>query len=614
MSALGIARELSAALQIPLNKHKPHLTETSKAIDFTAKIQDPHACSRYLCRLIEGVKIGPSPFWLQQTLRSVGMNPINNVVDITNYILLKTGQPLHAFDADKIEGRHIFVQTSHTPVAFTGLDGISRELPPRSLLICDEKKPLALAGILGGANSAISESTHTILLEAAHFDPMSVRKTARALSLRTESSQRFEKGIDASALEDVLDETCSLLSQFACGQIAKGIVKAQGEMEKLREISLRVPRVNQLLGTQLSFGEIREILERLDCKVHAKQEQLTVQVPSYRNDLAIEVDLIEEIARIYGYNNIEKKAPLYSTSPLPHDPAFLFEGRVRSRMRSMGLQEILTCDLIGPKLASLVAHMNCISVLHAKSEEYSLLRPSLLPGVLEVIRHNLDQKNHSLSLFELGRIYAALKSTEIPMLAIALTGKVRPHHWEAKPLDADFFDLKGDVEGLLEALGISNCTFQPSHQETFHPHAQATLHTDSMILGTLGEIHPHLLAKLDIKQRVFYAELNLASLQSLAKPHIRMTHLSAFPSTERDWTLTLPSNMTFEALQEAIRSFHSPLLEKSEFIDLYVFEEDNHSKRNATLRFTYRDPLKTLSFEEAEAVHAKLLNHVKSRL
>ena len=613
MSALGIARELSAALQKPLHRAKAHFSEISKATPFKASIVEKNLCSRYLGRLIEDVRIAPSPFWLQQVLRASGMNPINNAVDITNYILLKTGQPLHAFDADKIIGKEISVQTNDAPVSFTGLDGISRKIPPRSLLICDEQKPIALAGILGGENSAISETTRRVVLEAAQFDGMTLRKTARALSLRTESSQRFEKGIDAAGLNDALAEACALFAEFAEGKVVKEPIEAEGHPVKLREITLRPLHANKLLGTQLSLNEIESLLNRLGCKTHVKSENLRVTIPSYRNDLALEVDLVEEVARVYGYNNIEKKAPLYTSSPIPHDPDFLFERRVRRQMTGAGLQEILTCDLISPRLSSLL-DIPSIPVLHAKSEEYSVLRSSLLPGVLEVIHHNLDQKNLSLSAFEIGRIYIPEKdrAVEVPMLAITFTGKARPHHWDIKPVDADFFDLKGTIEGLLEAFGITNLTFQPSKQAAFHPTRQATLHTNGLLIGTLGEIHPHLLTKLDIKQSIFYGEINLASLRDLAKTHVRMTQLPAFPSTERDWTLTLPEGTSFETLQEAIRSFHSPLLEKTEFIDLYIFEEEGISKRNATLRFTYRDPLKTLSFEEAEATHAKLVDHFKS--
>ncbi len=621
MSALGIARELSAALQQTLLHTQVQLKENASSQiekQFEAKILASDLCPRYTCRLIEDVKIGPSPFWLQQILLSAGMRPINNAVDATNYILLKTGQPLHAFDAQLIAGKTLSVETKNDTIAFQGLDGIEHQVPPHTLLICDAEKPVALAGILGGYESAVSESSRSILLEAACFDPIAVRKASKYLGIRTDSSQRFEKGTDLYAVADILDEAAQLIVEICGGQVAKGRLDIQGAEFEPRMVSLRPERANTLLGLTLSQGEMVEILKRLGCKVLVEKERIHAVVPPYRNDLREEIDLVEEIARLYGYNNIERKTPLCTVSDLPHDPLFVFERELRNRMVSLGLQEILNCDLISPSLAQLSPELlyptsSLIQVLHAKSEEYSVLRPSLLPGMLETIRFNLDQKNSSMSTFEVGRIYLKQEGSfsEIPQLGIALYGKSRPHHWDRKPSDTDFFDLKGVVESLMETLGIT-CEFSSSNHSSFHPGRQASLTHKETTIGSLGEIHPNVLAKLDIKQRVMFAEINLSHLMHLCKKTRSMEPLAQYPATERDWTINLPQELHCSKLFDAIRSFQSPIFEKAELIDLYLFEEE--AKRNATLRFTYRDPLKTISFEEAEAVHEKLMAHVSQQI
>ena len=618
LSALGIARELSAGLQKPV--HVPKLTiKENPASDISdqleVSIQNPELCPRYMCRLIENVKIGPSPFWLQQVLYSSGFRPINNVVDIANYILIKTGQPLHAFDADKIEGHILSVQIAETNQSFLGLDQIQHELHPGALLICDSRKPLVIAGVLGGAHSAVSESTRSIVVESSFFDSISIRKTSRSLNLHTESSLRFEKGIDWQNIPVALDEACYWIAQLTGGKIAKGTIDIKGRKFSSREIALRASRANQILGTQLSVSEIEDLLQRLGCKMHIKEDTLYVTVPSYRNDLNQEIDLVEEVARIYGYNNIEKKTPLITTSHVPDDPFYSFECEVRRRMVAQGLQEIITCNLISPQLADLLPHIHMLKLLHSKSEDYSIMRASLLPNMLEVARVNLDQKNSSINVFEIGRVYLKQTETptEIPMLGVMILGKTRPHHWDRKPSDFDFYDLKGMIETLCASLGIVGA-FQNTSHSSFHPNRQADLHANGLVIGSLGEVHPNLLAKLGIKENIFFAEINLSHLQGFKMPLVHCASLPTFPSTERDWTLSMPKELTSETLFEIIRSFQSPLFEKAELIDLYLHHQDNEEKRNATIRFTYRDPLKTISFEEAEAVHAKLMEHVSSKL
>jgi len=602
MSALGVARELSAALQIPLQQEKIELK--SGKIDVKVDVQDPRLCQRYMCCLIEGVKVGPSPFWLKRAIEAGGQKSINNLVDIANYIMLKTGQPLHAFDYDLIDGKTIHVGTSKKEEVFLGLDGIERQVPAGALLISDAHKPIAIAGIMGGANSAVSEKTTRILLEGAYFDPILIRNTAKKISLRTESAQRFEKGIDIVGIEWALSAAATLMQ----GEI-KGSVDFKKGPFSVKKIAYRVDRINQLLGTQLSASEIEEIFQRLGFVT----KNASVEVPSYRNDLTEEIDLVEEVARIYGYNNIEKKAPRCTVSQIPNDPIFVFENEMRIKLAGQGLFEFLTCDLISPKLASICeavtpASMGFLKTVYSKSDEFSILRTSLLPGLLQVVKNNLDHKNHNISAFEIGRIHFLQneKAVEIPMMAILLTGKSNRAHWSFKQTHVDFFDLKGIIENLIEAH------FVPSNHYAFHPGRQADVLMRDLTIGSLGEIHPEVLDKFGIGERVYYAEINLAHLLSLKKTQTHVSPLSQFPSSERDWTITIDPKKPIDEIFKAIHSLHSPLLERAELIDLYLPESQN--KKNATFRFAYRDKIKTISFEEVETEHAKMMQHVMNVL
>lgn len=601
MSALGVARELSAALQIPLSRTKKTLSK--HLLDKQIVVRDLSLCPHYMCCLIDNVTVGPSPDWLKKELEACGQKSINNVVDIANFVMMKFGQPLHAFDYDLLEGNSIEVGPSKNSLPFLGLDGIEREVPAGSLFISDSKKPIAIAGIMGGANSSVSEKTTRVLFEAAYFDPISIRNTAKKIDLRTESAQRFEKGVDILGLEEALSEACSLLG---------GTVIGSSHLKKssfpLKQIAYRTTRINQLLGTKLSATEIEEIFQRLGFKT---KENL-VEIPSFRNDLNEEIDLVEEVARIYGYNNIEKTLPRCITSQIPSDPIFLYENELRRQFLGCGLTEFLTCDLLSPKLGDIAQEvtppsMGFLKTLYSKSEEYSILRTSLLPGLLQVTKKNLDQKNLDLAAFEIGRIHFLQegKPLEIPMGAILLTGKATHAHWNRKAADFDYFDLKGIVENIVTA------TFQPSKHMTFHPGRQADIHIGDLIVGSLGEVHPTLLQKFDIQQRVLYAEFHIPYLLKSKKTQTRVTPLSQFPASERDWTLPLPLHTPIDQVFQAIHATQSPLLEKAELVDLYL--PDNATQKNATIRFTYRDMAKTISFDEVEKEHAKIIETVKQR-
>ncbi len=608
MSALGIARELSAYLQIPLKMPSVSI-KTQDAANFDAKKPDFNLSPRYMCRYVEGVQIAPSPSWLQEALLACGLEPICNAVDIANYICFKLGQPLHIFDADALQGKTLEVVAAASPTSFKGLDGIERVVPVGSIFIQDAKGPVALAGILGGENSSVTTATKNIVIEAAVFNPVKIRQTAKKLGLRSESSQRFEKGVDPLGTPYALDMATALIMKECKAQSAYLAIDFKGELSP-NIISVRIDRVNRVLGTKLSITEIQNIFERLGFKVQEENEKMLVDVPLFRSDIAEEIDLIEEVIRIFGMNHIEKSQNRSFNSRIPHDPDFLFERKVREHLIGFGLQEFIHSDLISKKLGDLAVEWvrpgaSQLVATYAKTEEYSILRTSLLPSFLDAAKTNFNQKNLILAAFEIGRIHYLQEDEliEEPMAAILLSGKNGPLHWEREPKDIDFFDLKGAVENLLESLQLTGFSFVPSKHLSFHPKRQADLFVGEEKIGSMGEIHPALLP--DTKQKIFYAEMNLHLLRKAPKKGHQMSPLSPFPSSERDWTIPLDPSTMIQTVFDAINSQKSILLEKVELIDVYTPE--NGKTKNATFRFTYRDPLKTISFDEVENAHKKMM-------
>lgn len=615
MSAKGVARELSAYLKRPLKS--PLQT---KPLEHSEKVSlqiDPDSCPYYAYQTFENVKIGPSPFWLQLLLKKAGISPISNVVDITNYLLLKRGQPMHAFDLEKLQDS-IEVAPLKKPVSFKGLDENTYALTEGTLCVLSGQEPVAIAGVLGGKRSAISSDTSSILLEAAVFNPVLIRKSLRGYSLRTESALRFEKGIDAAGLHETLQEASFLLQTLCGARPTGGTLPSKEGICPNKTIPLRAKRIETILGTHIALGEIQSILNRLEMKTEVlSEDSLSVEVPYYRHDVTREIDLIEEVARIFGYQNLSQKASRYHGSTLPHDPAYLQEELLRKKLLSQGLQETLTSDLISPTLLKLsldtfLPDITYLKALHAKTEEYSILRPSLLPNLLSVAKRNLDHKNKDLSLFEIGRIHFLQKETlvELPMLGIFLLGQKQLPHWSSKTIPFDFFDLKGQVESLLASLHIK-ARFSPKQHTSFHPYRACDLYLEEKRIGSLGELHPLLLEKIGIEERAFFAEISLEGL-TVASQKTNVQPLSVFPASERDLTLTLSKELPMEKVFLAIDTLSLPLLEKWELIDLYFPENTAH--KNATVRFTYRDPLKTVLFEEVEKEHTKLTEHLTQTL
>lgn len=639
-SIRGIARELSAFSMQPLKEPKRPLKEETQDSVFNRAIvtvEEEALCPRYACRVIRNVKVGESPSWLKERLEMCGMRSVNIIVDITNLVMLELGQPLHAFDLDRLKEKSVLVRRARQGEKIVTLDGKEHYPTEETLLICDKAGPIALAGIMGSQETEVTDKTTTVLLESAYFEPSSIRRSAKRLGIHSEASFRFERGCDPNAVLDALNRAATWISELADGNVCKGIIDLKNREFLPKTVSCRLSRVNQLLGAHLAMTEIETLLKRLEFKFRSVEafykmigadvevigeNDFHVDVPTYRHDIHQEVDVIDEIARLYGFNHIQtqEKAPFRLTD-LPHAPVYLFEKEVRQCLLREGLQELLTCDLISPFQASLISPAcmptrSQITLLNPRSIDQSILRASLLPGLLAVVKYNSDHENHSLAGFEVGRIHFQSKETYIEQTAISivLTGKRSRHFWDDKPGNVDFFDLKGIVENLLEAFGIECYSFNASHFDTFHPGRQATLFKEKAELGILGEVHPALTKWMDHVHPVFFAELHLEELMRHCKKEMKMSPLPQYPASSRDWTVSLTEACPYSYILDLLQKHASPLLESISLLDLYRHEKLGSDRKNMTFRFIYRDPSKTISAGTVENEHSKMMQPVVNRL
>ncbi len=616
-SIRGIARELGSAIDKKCKSPKVFVSESDESIEklTSVQVENPEACPRYACRVITNVRVTPSPDWLKTRIEACGMRRVNNVVDITNFVLLELGHPLHAFDLDQLTEKRIVVRSAKKGEKIVTLDGKEHFPSQETLLICDAQKPVAVAGIMGSLETEVSEKTTTILLESAYFEPNHIRRAAKHLGIRSEASYRFERGTDPNGVLEALDLATTMICSLAGGVALKGVLDVKAKNFEPLTISCRISRVNQLLGTQLGMSEVETILSRLHFEVvNTKGDVITVKAPTYRHDMKEEIDLVEEVARLYGYDNIKKKErAFFRTGNLKNSPEYLFSRKVRCRLISEGLQEFMTCDLISPLQASLISTDNIpsrtlIHLLNPHSTEQSVMRPSLLPGMLSVLKVNADHDIHTVAGFEIGRVHFTAKEHfyEPPVASIILSGDRAPGQFETKNEKVDFFDLKGIVENLFASLKIENFSFSPSKFENFHPGRQAEIIIHNVRVGIMGEVHPSTLKKADLNQPAFFAELNLHDLYSHLPEAIQIKPLPQYPASSRDWTVTVPDQISVGQLTGWIQQIPSDLLESFSLLDVYRSDKLGSDRKNVTFRFVYRDKHTTVSLATVENEHLRI--------
>ncbi|GAB7056955.1 MULTISPECIES: phenylalanine--tRNA ligase subunit beta [unclassified Paenibacillus] len=632
LSMLGTAYEIGAILgrEVKLPDAESGLRKNTSGIKaedkISVEISAKDLCSHYAARLIEGVRIGKSPLWLQNRLMAAGIRPINNIVDITNYVMLEFGQPLHAFDADKLANGHIDVRLAREGEKLVTLDDVERTLEPHMLLITDGTKPVAIAGVMGGANSEVTEGTTRIVLESAKFDGGSVRKTSRQLGLRSEASLRFEKEVNPEAVIPALNRAASLIAELAGGQVASGVVEAVSGEHRPVKIEITVGRINSYLGTELSAEEVKAIFGRLNFAVEPlDRDGFRVHVPSRRGDITRAVDLIEEVARLHGYDHIPTTLMNVVTTPGALTREQSIRRVVRTLLTNSGLHEAITYSFTHPEQIHSFpgAHRETkpVALAMPMSEERSVLRTSLVPHLLDVAAYNRNRNINDVAVFEIGRVFLSDEETlsrlpeEKLMLAILLTGKRSDVHWTGKPGDVDFYDLKGIFEGLVQYLGIEGVRYVAAGPEGFHPGrcAQVEVERDGVrkIIGTLGQLHPALQQQKDLAD-TYVLEVEMDALTELAGERFTYDPLPRYPAIIRDMALVVDRGVAVGDLLDKARETAGSLLESIQVFDVYTGERLGADKKSVAISLVYRTPDRTLTDNEVSELHGRVVAELES--
>jgi phenylalanyl-tRNA synthetase beta chain len=626
LSFIGIAREAAALTGNPLTPPAVEPAENPGRIsELTAvTIVNPDLCPRYAARLVTGITVGPSPFWLQDRLRAIGLKPINNIVDITNFVMMETGQPLHAFDFDRLAGHRIVVQTAGAGEPFTTLDGKSHKLTDDTLMICDAEKPVAVAGVMGGENSEISDTTSRVLIESAYFDPVSIRKTAKRLGANTDASHRFERGVDPEGTLYALERAAALMAEISGGSRITGLIDEHPRPFASRSITLNTERANRHLGTSLSQADMRGFLESVGFSTAASDEaNLTVRAPSFRVDVSRPEDLMEEIARLWGYNNIVTTFPKTSTKSRLPERALWLKETIKDEMTGLGFKEAINYSFTAKASCDRLAlpeddrRRRMLSILNPLSEEQAVMRTSLVPGMLEAMGKNIAYQVRDLKLFELGKIYLSNGQDQLPdeveTLGAIWTGRRAPATWQVKPEPCDFFDLKGVVESLLAGLYLEDCRFLPLPEAKcayMRPGYSARIQINGTAVGTIGEIHPAVLKTYDLKQTAFIFEINLDRMLPLVPEVTAFSPLPKFPAASRDITLIVDNSVQAGDIVNDIYALDEPLLENVLIFDLYSGDPIPAGKKSISIRLTYRSAAETLADQTVNRIHEYITEHL----
>lgn len=615
LSMLGVAYEVGAILSKEVNL--PEITyETSneKAEDYIkvtveAKEENP----LYAAKVVKNVKIQQSPLWLQHYLMAAGIRPHNNVVDITNYILLEYGQPLHAFDYDSLETKEIIVRLAKEGEKIVTLDEQERTLNSHNLVITNGVEPVAVAGVMGGANSEVTDHTTTVVIEAAYFNGLSVRRTSKELGLRSDSSARFEKGVDPNRVLLAQERAAQLLAQLAGGEVLEGTVLVD-ELDKTPERVVVSPDfINARLGMKISLEEMLTILQRLKFDVEAANGLLIIDVPTRRQDIKIEEDIVEEIARLYGYDEIPMTLPEGKTHIGGLTPYQEKRRVVRNVMEGAGLYQAVTYSLTSEELSQKYALKTeeTTKLLMPMSEERSTLRQSLLPHLVEAASYNIARKAKSVALYEIGSVFLGKTEEELPYeeehVAFILTGKWVDHAWKGEKVDVDFFVAKGIVEALVEKLGLTDrISYEKTTVDGLHPGQTANILLDGEKVGIIGGLHPAERKKVDLGE-TFVAEINLQTLLTASTESLVYTAVPRFPAITRDIALELNREKPAGEIEAVIRKVGTSLLKEVTVFDLYEGEKMAPGKKSVAFTLTYFDPERTLTDEEVTNAHEKVL-------
>ena len=611
-SILGIAREAAVTLGKELKFPEIKVNGSDEEMSFEIDVQTD-LCKRYCGKVVKDVKVGPSPYWMQRRLIEAGMRPINNIVDITNYVMLELGQPLHAFDLDDIKYNKMTVKLAQEGEKFTTLDGVERTLTSDMLVIGNKDKTLDLAGIMGGENSEVKDTTTSIFLEGASFAKENIRATSKKLSLRTEASSRFEKGIDINLTEVAVNRACQLIEELGCGRVLNGMLDYYPEKEEIQKITVNPERINKLLGVNVAMDQFLNILERLEFKCNLiSSDKLELEVPSFRLDITEDADILEEIARIYGYDNIPSATLEGNATAGVKTEKQKFIDDIKFNSIAVGLNEILTYSFISPRgvdkinLAQDDERREFVKIINPLGEETSVMRTTLIPNMIDVISTNLSHKVEEAYAFECGNTFKpqAGLPVETKKMSIGMYGK-----------DVDFFTLKGAVETILNNVGFKGYEIEPETKNlTFHPGRCAKLVYNNICIGTFGELHPDVLENYDLNQRVYIAEINVDLVFENLNNAKVYNPLPKYPSTTRDIALLVKDEVFVKQIEDIIKANGEDILESYQLFDVYKGAQIEEGHKSIAYSITYRSKDKTLTDEEVAKVHDKIVSELSEKL
>lgn len=632
LSHFGVAREIAAVKGLSLKKPEIHLKEAGSEIENNCKvmIEAPEKCPQYVARIVRNVKIQESPFWLKSRLTSLGLRPINVVVDVANYVMLECGQPLHCFDLSCVQNNAIVVKAAEDGEKFTTLDGKERILDSEMLMICDEHKSIAIAGLMGGENSEIKETTSDILIESALFLPSSIRRTAKKLGLSTDASYRFERGVDYGTVVWAANRTAQLLEELAGGVCDKGIINNNPIPKKEKTCSLRWKRANDIIGFNLSQESMIDMLNRLGFSLIESCAQSGVfSVPSFRVDVEQEIDLIEELARLYNYDNIESdfsgKIDFSSANDLKNLAPPELRAKLKSYFIHSGYKEILTQNIISPSFAKLFSQNEeeLVRISNPLREELSIMRPSMIPSILQVIESNLKIGNHSLRLFELGKSF--LKASEgqntilpgffeFEQLTIALTGESSVKQWAVQSRAVNFYDIKGAVEDMFDFLKFKNYYFKNlSEKNNIFSNNALQIFVENQPIGTIGDISKNILKKFDIDTNVFLASIDLERIYKGYKKEMQYKKVSSYPTMARDLCFVISDEIMSNDIILEIQKKNIEILKEIIIFDLYKGKLFEQGKKSIAFSLTFQSQERTLRDEEIDDIIKDIVNSIENK-
>lgn len=624
LGVLGVAREVSALYDLDLRKPNTTVTESAEKIESLAsvEIEDTRGCPRYAARIFGDLRWGPSPLKIQHRLAKGGLRPISNIVDATNYVLLELGHPTHAFDYDKLEGRKIIVRRARPNEKITTLDGVARALSTADLVIADARKPVAIAGVMGGAESEVSEKTDTVLLESAYFDPISVRRTSKRLGLRTEASHRFERDMDPEILITALDRVGALLQQWGRCSVARGVLDVYPRKIERRTAELRAARIEKILGISVPAERVERILQRLEFSVEREgADRWRVRIPSFRREVEREIDVIEEIGRIYGYDKIPAERPALPLVAGRRERVEDLKDRMRRILTGLGVTEAVNFGFVSQEDCEVFGYSDgLVKLRNPMSDEFYALRPSLWPGLVRNLQHNAYQQIDGVKLFEIGKVFHREGRTVRERLSLgAIVAGRALVPLQGREQFYTFYDLKGIVESLLFELGFKNFSFEPSAEKILHPTRQAFLQAKDDVLGILGELHPDIARHYDLPWRTYLFEMNIEEiyqrLQTLTLPvwsEIQQRVTPKYPASRRDLSLLVAEDVPEALVRRILESERR--VERVFLYDLYRGSQIPQGMKSLTYEITFRDWTKTLSDDEVNEMVARIEARLRDEL